>query len=157
MAKFCSKCGNEVSEENEFCSKCGAKLNGESSSDSSSNSANNNYPRIPNRNIVTSIILSFITCGFYSVYWFIIMTDEANAISDDNSTSGGMAFLFTLLTCSIYSIYWSYQMGKKLHEAGLKYGKNIQDNSVLYLILSIFGLGIINYCLIQSDLNRFSD
>ena len=41
-------------------------------------------------------------------------------------------------------------------EAGKKYNKPINDNSVLYLVLSIFELGLVNYCLIQSDLNRFA-
>lgn len=33
---------------------------------------------------------------------------------------------------------------------------NASDNSVLYLILAVLGLGIVNYCLIQSDLNDFA-
>ena len=47
-------------------------------------------------------------------------------------------------------------MGKKLYDAGVKNNVAISDNSVLYLILSLFGLGIVNYCLIQNDLNKFS-
>lgn len=43
-----------------------------------------------------------------------------------------------------------------MYAAGLKYNKNIQDNSIVYLVLSIFGLGIVNYCLIQNDLNKFT-
>lgn len=46
--------------------------------------------------------------------------------------------------------------GKRMYEAGKKHGIAIADNSVLYLILSIFGLGIVNYCLIQNDLNKFA-
>ena len=38
-------------------------------------------------------------------------------------------------------------------DAGSKNIK-IEDNAVLYLILQIFGLGIVNYCLIQNDLNK---
>lgn len=44
-------------------------------------------------------------------------------------------------------------MGKELYEAKTKKGLQASDNSILYLILSIIGLGIVNYCLIQSDLN----
>ena len=35
--------------------------------------------------------------------------------------------------------------------------KSISDNSVLYLVLSLFGLQIVNYALMQSDLNKFSN
>lgn len=48
-------------------------------------------------------------------------------------------------------------MGKRMAEAGAKHNVATSDNSLVYLILSIFGLGIISYCLIQSDLNRFSE
>lgn len=104
-----------------------------------------------------AIVLSFITCGIYGIVWFINMTDDSNFLVDNKSASGGTAFLYTLLTCGIYGIYWNYITGKKMYEAGQKYGKQIDDNSVLYLILSIFGLGLVNYCLIQSDLNKFAD
>ena len=85
-----------------------------------------------------------------------MMTDESNSISDEEYSSGAMSLLFTIITCGIYAIYWNYQMGRKLAEAGKKYNLAIADNSILYLFLSIFGLGIVSNCLIQSDLNRFS-
>lgn len=47
-------------------------------------------------------------------------------------------------------------MGKKLAEAGQRYGVAISDNSILYLVLGIFGLGIVSYALIQNDLNKFA-
>ena len=85
------------------------------------------------------------------------MTDETNSLSDEQSSSGAAALIFTLLTCGLYGIYWNYKMGQKLYVAGKMYGLDIADNSVLYLILSIFGLGIVSECLIQNDLNRFSN
>lgn len=48
-------------------------------------------------------------------------------------------------------------MGKKLYEAGQKNNQNISDNSILYIILSIFGLGFVNYCIMQNDLNKFAN
>ena len=62
----------------------------------------------------------------------------------------------TLLTCGIYGFYWYYKVGKNIHKAGQMYGKDIADNSVIYLVLGLFGLGIVNYCLMQTDLNKFS-
>jgi hypothetical protein len=112
---------------------------------------------IEKRNVAVAIILSLVTCGIYGIIWFIKLTDDSNtACGEPNQTSGGMAFLFTLLTCGIYSFYWAYKMGEKMQKAGQRYGKPIENNSVLYLVLSLFGLGIVNYCLIQSDLNKLS-
>lgn len=158
MAIFCPNCGNELSENSNFCAKCGSSVNGNENNGSTVviNNYNNNEVKLPERNIVVCILLSLITCGIYGIYWFIVMTDESNMVSDDQTASGGMAFLFTIITCGIYFYYWNYKMGQKLHQAGQKYNKPIGDNSIVYLLLSIFGLGIINYCIIQSDLNRFS-
>ena len=71
--------------------------------------------------------------------------------------SGGKAFLFTLITCGIYGFYWAYLMGKAMMQAKSKNGLPADDNSMLYIILQIFGLGIVNYCLIQNDLNSIAD
>ena len=108
------------------------------------------------RNISLCILLSIITCGIYGIYWFIVMTDDVVRVSSakEYKTSGGTAFLFTLITCGIYGIYWYYQMGKSIYSAQTDKGLNANDNSILYLVLGLFGFGIISYCLIQNDLNK---
>lgn len=109
------------------------------------------------KNIATQIILSIITCGIYGIIWFITLTDDAANASDDHSMSGGVALLLTIVTCGIYGIYWAYKMGKIMAAAKEKAGLSSSDNSILYLVLQLFGLGIVNYCLIQSDLNEIID
>lgn len=44
-------------------------------------------------------------------------------------------------------------MGKKMYNAQVRAGVPANDNSILYLILSLFGVGIIAYAIIQSDIN----
>lgn len=170
MNKFCPNCGNELSQDAGFCNKCGAAQNVTQAADQSANQTtgqtiNQNFnqniyttpaPTLAKREIIVAILLSIVTCGIYGIYWFIVMTDDANKVSGDNGTSGGMAVLFTILTCGIYGFYWYYKMGQKLYLAGKTYNKDINDNSVLYLILGFFGLSIVSYCLIQSDLNKFA-
>ncbi|ROR27192.1 uncharacterized protein DUF4234 [Mobilisporobacter senegalensis] len=108
------------------------------------------------RDIAISVILSIITCGIYGIYWMIVLTDDIAKASDDYSVSGGMAFLLSLITCGIYSIYWAYKMGQNITIAKQKRGMdtNGQDMSIIYLLLQVFGLGIVNYCLMQSELNK---
>lgn len=148
MSKFCSNCGEKMNDGAKFCDKCGASVE---------KKVNLQSLLITKRDIVVAIILTFVTCGIYGIYWFIVMTDDVNSLSDEKMASGGTAFLYSILTCGIYALYWNYKIGQKMAEAGKKYNKPINDNSVLYLVLSIFGLGLVNYCLIQSDLNRFAD
>lgn len=112
---------------------------------------------VKKRNIVLQIVLSLITCGIYSIYWFITLTDDAAKKAGDTEFNGVKAFLFTLITCGIYGYYWYYKMGKTLKVAGDNNGVAVDDNSVLYLILGLFGLGIVNYCIMQNDLNKMAD
>lgn len=106
------------------------------------------------RNIAVSIILTIITCGIYGIFWMISLTDEIKSAGEDTTMpSGGMAFLLTLVTCGIYGFYWAYRMGKGLVAAHQHHGGTASDNSVLFIILQIFGLGIVNYAIMQNDLN----
>lgn len=95
------------------------------------------------RNIVLAVIFSVITLGIYAIYWYICLTNDSNRMNPQEKTaSGELAFLFSVLTLGIYNIYWSYKLAKK-----------VGDSEILYLILSLFGFGIVNYILAQSKIN----
>ena len=99
------------------------------------------------RSVGIAILLSIITCGIYGIYWLIMLNDETNYVSghQQDGTSGGVVFLLTLVTCGI----------EKLNEAKMQRGIMVDSSaSVLYLILSIFGLSIVSYALMQSELNK---
>ncbi len=109
------------------------------------------------RNIALCIIWSIASCGIYGIYWFIVLTDEAKIASKDESApSGGLSFVLTLVSCGLYGLYWAYKMGKTLAKAKSNVGLSADDNSVLYLILQLFGLSIIGYALMQNDLNEIT-
>ena len=58
---------------------------------------------IQQRNIAVCIILSIVTCGIYGIYWFIVLSNDTNTVSNaENATSGGVAFVLSLITCNIY-------------------------------------------------------
>lgn len=113
---------------------------------------------IQERNIVTCIILSIITCGIYGIYWLICLVNDLNVAADTpNDTSGGMVFLLGLITCGIYTLYWMYKAGEKVQAAQTKRGLPSDSNSgILYLILSLVGFSIVSYCLIQNELNKMA-
>lgn len=109
------------------------------------------------RNIALCIIFSLITCGIYGLYWFVCLTNDSLYVSKEKGASGGLALVFCIITLGIYALYWSYKMGdridigKKMHN--ISGGSN---NGILYLVLSIFGLGIIAWALMQNELNKFA-
>ena len=112
-----------------------------------------------NRSIVMCIVLSFVTCGIYGIYWMIKLNDEINAIhGTPEDTSGGMVLLLTIVTCGIYGIFWMYKMGGKIDDIKASLGESPSSisSSILYLLLSLVGLAIVNYCLMQDTINDVS-
>lgn len=61
---------------------------------------------ISRRSVAFAIILSLITCGLYTIYWFIVLTNEVGELSGDYTFTGGKHFLLTLVTCGIWSFIW---------------------------------------------------
>ncbi len=113
---------------------------------------------IQKRNLAMYIVLSIVTCGLFGIYWFIVVTDDVKSITNDNqSSSGGVAFLLTLVTCGIYGFYWAYKMGEKIDYMKSMQGMPSGNSSILFLILELFGLQIVNLALIQDSINRFVD
>lgn len=106
------------------------------------------------RSVFSVIFLTIITCGIYNLYWIYATTNETNDYLEDGDTSGVMVLIYNLLTCGIYGVYWYYKMGKRIQAIQEKSGNYGNDDSVLYLILCIFGLGIVSNAIIQSNLNK---
>lgn len=112
---------------------------------------------IERRNIAVCIVLTLVTCGIYGIYWIVCLTNDVNTVSGDvNGTSGGMVVLLTIVTCGIYGIYWAYKQGEKLDFTKNNRGIPSSNSGVLYLILQIFGFGIIAYALMQNELNKLA-
>lgn len=149
---YCSKCGYKFDESSAFCPNCGKSSGGNQHFNQQYNSS------IPNRNIVVCILLSIITCGIYGIIWFIELVNDLNYASDSSDdTSGGIVFLLSLITCGIYGMYWFYKASEKVNALKRKKGLNTDSSlGILYLLLAIFGFSIINYCLIQNELNNYS-
>ena len=111
---------------------------------------------VKNRNIALCIIFTIITCGIYGIYWFVVLTDETNTATGQQGTSGIVAFLLSVVTCNIYGLYWAFKQGEKLDYAKQKRGIPAGNNGIAYLLLCMFGFGIVAYALMQNDLNKMA-
>ena len=164
--KFCPNCGAQAPAEANNCPNCGTAFNAAPGAEASqptppvqptTTGGYSGPGLIKKRDLVTCILLSLVTCGIYGIIWFINMVNDVNTVCNDGETkSGGVVFLLSIITFGIYGLIWVYNTGKRLNAAGPKYGKTIDDNSVIYLIVSILGLGIVAYCMIQDTLNKFA-
>lgn len=106
---------------------------------------------IKQRNIVVAILLTIITCGIYGIYWIIVMTRDAVSVKDpaDNAILEIVLMLFL-------PFLGFFLTEKKFAEGCAERGIEHKDNSILYLILGLFGLGIVNFCMMQNDLNKLA-
>ena len=111
------------------------------------------------KSLPLAIVLSFVTVGLYAIYWVYTLTEDAHAAAGERTTaSGGMVILFSLITCGIYSFYWLYKMGETIIIAKQRRGMAVDTNiPIIYLVLALFGFGIISYALMQSALNDIID
>ena len=103
------------------------------------------------RNIVTAILLTIVTCGIYGIYWIIMLTREAVSVKDMSDN----ALLEIILM--LFLPFVGFMLVEKKFAEGLNAkGFAHSDNSILYLILGLVGLGIVPLCMIQNDLNKLA-
>ncbi len=160
----------ECDDSNNFCTNCGCALGKPHEPNFQNADGNGQYPPpngqyaqngfdpqrpymyIQPRNIAVCIILTIITCGIYGIWWMVKLNDEINFMSGEpGATSGVAVWLLSIVTCGIYGLYWYYRMGERCD----RIKNNPYGNSgLLYLVIGLFGFGIVNYCLMQDTINR---
>lgn len=105
------------------------------------------------RSPVMVILLTFITCGIYGIYWLYMTSGELQgAMRNDNNP--GLDILLGLVTCGLYFIYLNYRNGKQLAMFQKRFMLPENDVSIVNLILVIFGFGFIAYGITQDVMNR---
>ncbi|MBE6740804.1 MAG: DUF4234 domain-containing protein [Ruminococcaceae bacterium] len=108
--------------------------------------------KIEKRNIGVAILLSFVTCGIYGIIWAIKMLKEAVQVRDEYD-SGTTEIILGILLPGV----GFYMAEKKFNEGCQMRGIPHEDHSTLYIILGFLGLGIVDYAMMQSDLNSVAD
>ncbi len=106
---------------------------------------------IKQRNLVTCILLSIVTCGIYGIYWTIVLAKDAVSVKDP--ADSGLVEILLMLFLPFLGIFLAE---KKFAEGCADKGIGHSDNSILYLILGLIGLGIVGMCMLQNDLNKLA-
>lgn len=113
---------------------------------------------LQSKNIVTCIILSFVTCGIYGLYWLYCLVSDINAISDDpNAMSPVLVIILSIVTCGLYFLYWVYKAGSLLDQKMIETGRTAESRSILYVVLALFCLAIVTYALMQDTINQLAE
>ncbi len=168
---YCSHCGAYVSDDSRVCGSCGAPLQTAPQSYTPPSytpppySPYGNPPvtrmgggfraNIQKRDAGMGILLSIVTCGIYALIWFFWIVNDLNTADprpDDKDPA--TVLLLSIVTCGIFGIIWLYNAGQKVDNIRQRNGEAPSGSSTTYLVLSLFGLGIIVYYLIQTELNK---
>ncbi|MDY6834004.1 MAG: DUF4234 domain-containing protein [Chloroflexota bacterium] len=112
---------------------------------------------VHSRSIPLSVILTFLTCGLYGLYWFVCMANDIKTLRGGSEPSGIRDLLLGIITFGIFFWYCMYQYPRYVSEIQDKKGLPASDISIITLILAIFGLSIISYALIQNELNKIAE
>ncbi len=107
---------------------------------------------IEKRDLVKCVILTIITCGIYGIYWGVKLGKDAVHVKDVNDDGLSEVLLIIFLP------FVGFYLAEKKLTDGLK-AKGIEhtDNSIIYLVLGIFGFSIVDFILMQNDLNKLVD
>ncbi len=106
---------------------------------------------IEENNIAKMVILSIITLGIYTYVWLYKIAKKIKELDGDFSSVA--TEIICIMFVPFYLLYWIYTRYAKLKAVSDTNGIEIGTNGVLYLILSLLGLGLIAIALIQNDLN----
>ena len=110
---------------------------------------------IVNKSIGLYIVLTIITCGIFGLFWLYTIAEDMNYLAQDGDmTSGGMVVLLSFVTCGIYGWYWLFKQGERVDKMKMANGEPTSSSGIIYLVLAIFGLSIVSYALIQSEINK---
>ena len=88
------------------------------------------------------VLLSFITCGFYQLYFVYKISDSLNIVcnGDGEETSGLMKFFFLgIITCNIYCLFWDFNVMNRIQSNAPRYNRYTQDNGSSFLLWLLIG------------------
>ncbi|MGQ7946058.1 DUF4234 domain-containing protein [Flavobacterium sp. WC2509] len=101
---------------------------------------------------VVVLILSFLTCGLYLIYWNLKVSEVLNAVSEREIISSPIAIFAGC--CYPINGYFFYLAGKDgLPATQRRLGLPVKDDSLLYLILGLV-FPMIAAMIMQSEINK---
>ena len=101
---------------------------------------------------IVVLILSFLTCGLYLIYWNIKAAEVLNAVVEKEVISQPIAIFAGC--CYPINAYFFYLVGKDSLPAVYKrMGLPMKDDSVLLLILGLI-FPMVAAMIVQSEINK---
>lgn len=115
-------------------------------------SSTQNSALFEEQNLAFCIVLSIVTCGIYGLVWKYQLCRKIRILNGESTDCVGE--YLCLILVPFYFLYWYYTRGQKLYQGMKEVGAPASDNSVVNLVLALFGFSIVSDALIQNDLNK---
>lgn len=100
------------------------------------------------------VVLTIVTLGIYGFIWIYQTVGTLNKKLPMSQQFGQGAQVLLCIFVPFYVIYWVYKHCKRIEEYSLRIGTGSNDLSLIGLLLTIFGFGIIAYALMQDQINK---
>ncbi|PJJ09991.1 uncharacterized protein DUF4234 [Flavobacterium sp. 1] len=101
---------------------------------------------------IVVLILSFLTCGLYLIYWNLKASEVLNAVAEREIISSPIAIFAGC--CYPINGYFFYLAGKEgLPAVQKRMGIQVKDDSLLYLILGLF-FPMVAAMIVQNEINK---
>lgn len=98
------------------------------------------------------LLLGFVTCGLYLIYWNIKMAEVINAVVEREAITQPVAIFSGC--CFPLNLYFYYLVGQNLEVIGRKVGNpTLQDQSLLLIVLG-FVAPMVSAMIIQGEINK---
>lgn len=114
---------------------------------------------VAKRSVVTCILLSIFTCSLYFFFgWLPGIANDLNQLDKNGKGPDGVTVvLLTIVTCGIYGIYFIYTASRRICWMFQDRNLRASDNSIINVILWLFGFSIVSLAIMQNDVNNYLD
>ena len=96
-------------------------------------------PPIERRDPGIVLVLGFVTCGLYLLFWYYMMYEELEKVGGRTPTANSYVvdLLLTLVTCTLYGIWVDYKISDQFNEIHKTQGLPANDTTTIVVALDI--------------------
>ncbi len=150
VVKRCTACSEEILAAARRCRYCGQ----DQGAPGAAPQVANDRPCGERREIVMTLLLILVTCGFYGLFVLYKIGEELNEHQGQNRINAGMDLVLTFVTCGLWGIYLMYKYPQALDEIVQEEGSPKPDLVLPCLLLTFFGAHIVAVLILQNELNK---
>ena len=154
VVKRCPACSQEIVATASICRFCKADATGKPPPIHVQATVVNDAPCGERRDVLVMILLVIVTCGLYGLVLQYKIGSEINRHRPAAQLNPGLDVLLLFLTCGFWGWYVMYKYPREVEEMVRSEGVATSDLVLPCLLFAIFGMHLVSYMVLQTELNR---